>query len=469
MLVRVPGSARPPASVDGSVRLWATLLPAAALAMGALAPATRRGRFAIRGLAAVTFAWGALIAVLGARQSSESRRSLALADPPVDPAPSTRPTPAAVTILVPARDEACVIGALVADLGRLHGQPPGVVVIDDGSTDGTGDAARAAMTVAGMHGRLIRRSRGGDGKGRALAHVGIGGDPDAIVVVLDADARVGPGFGDACRAAMAGGVVAASARRRMLRPARPSRATDLLARLQDDEQEIDDVIQRGRLALGGAGELRGNGMVLRADVLAELGGWPLDAVCEDLELSSRLYLNTGHGADRPPGLTVWEQPVVSLRAIVRQRLRWAEGSIRRDLRIVLPTALRGAKPVRRSVEPLAYAGQALVPWLAVGMAARSIGRRGGAARGGLATLLGSYGIASLTIAWTALEATPGQPVRSRVARTLGSAAFAAQWLAFLPIAWLRVALRSGPPRFEQTEHAPAADFSGPEPVPPARM
>ena len=67
MLVRVPGSARPPASVDGSVRLWATLLPAAALAMGALAPATRLGRFTIRGLAAVTFAWGTLIAVLGAR------------------------------------------------------------------------------------------------------------------------------------------------------------------------------------------------------------------------------------------------------------------------------------------------------------------------------------------------------------------------------------------------------------------
>ena len=58
------------------------------------------------------------------------------------PEPSTWP---GVVAVVPARDEAATIGATVA--GLLAQDYPGVfrlVVVDDRSTDGTGEAARAA-------------------------------------------------------------------------------------------------------------------------------------------------------------------------------------------------------------------------------------------------------------------------------------------------------------------------------------
>jgi hypothetical protein len=483
ILVNVLRSPSPPVNADGSVRLVAALLPAAALLFGAAAPSSKPARVAVYGLAVATLIGGPLIAILGAPRRGLPQRGSATCDlrdddprhdfaPNQDPhlrpaAPGTAGRPPSITILVPARNEAHVIGALISDLGRLRGQPPEVVVIDDGSDDGTGDTASAAIAAAGVTGWVVRRSRGGDGKGRALAHVAIGPDPQRMIIVLDADARVDPGFGDACRAAATGAAVG-TARRRMLRPNHGSRAANILARLQDDEQSLDDVVQRARLAVGGAAEFRGNGMLLRADVLAKLGGWPIDAVCEDLELSSRLYQATGRGVERPPGLIVWEQPVIGFRALFSQRLRWAEGSIRRDLRIVLPQALRGADNDGRALEPLAYAGQALVPWVAVGLAGRCLGSRRGTARRGLAALLGAYGIATTSIAWATFGALPGERLRGPLARALGSAVFACLWFAVLPIGWLRVLLRPEATRFAKTIHAPATAFSEPEPTPSGR-
>ena len=56
-----------------------------------------------------------------------------------------------VVVLIPARNEAAVIGAAIASLARqafnglIH-----LIVIDDGSTDGTAEAARAAARAAGV-------------------------------------------------------------------------------------------------------------------------------------------------------------------------------------------------------------------------------------------------------------------------------------------------------------------------------
>ena len=65
-----------------------------------------------------------------------------------------------VCALIPAHNEAGTIGAVVAGAAPHVEQ---VMVIDDGSTDGTGDRTRAA---GGMSARLDRRG----GKGTALRH-----------------------------------------------------------------------------------------------------------------------------------------------------------------------------------------------------------------------------------------------------------------------------------------------------------
>jgi hypothetical protein len=89
------------------------------------------------------------------------------------------------TILVPARDEAASIGACVAAL-RSQGE---VVVLDDGSSDGTGDIARAAgaRVLAGPP-----PPAGWLGKPWALAQLAASCSDDVLVFV-DADVHVAPG------------------------------------------------------------------------------------------------------------------------------------------------------------------------------------------------------------------------------------------------------------------------------------
>jgi cellulose synthase/poly-beta-1,6-N-acetylglucosamine synthase-like glycosyltransferase len=385
---------------------------------------------------------------------------------------------AMVTVVVPARDEAAVIARLVADLGAARSEPMALVVVDDASCDGTADLANGAIERSGLMdvARVVRLATPSGSKGGALAAVPV--PASGVVVVLDADARVAPDFVARVRAAGATAAVA-QARRRMLRPApgcQPERGAGLLALMQDGEQEIDGLIARARLRMGGATEFRGDGMVIRAEVLAALGGWQPEALCEDLELATRWFLATGRGVERPAGLEIWEQPVLAVRPLLSQRLRWAEGSIRRDLRLVLPALLDPRRPARRRLELAAYASQSLVPWMALGLAARGwrqpAGPQRAAARRTLGALASGYALAALVLAWAsqageaevAGEARAGHP--RRLAHAVAVTAFTSLWAPVLPVAWLRVAAQPGAPEFIRTPHETSARFTEPGSGPP---
>ncbi len=86
-----------------------------------------------------------------------------------------------VSVCIPARDEAATVGSIVS---AVRGSPVDdlvdeVLVVDDGSTDGTGAVAEAAGA------RVFRRS-GPPGKGRALADATLLAS-GSLVVFLDAD------------------------------------------------------------------------------------------------------------------------------------------------------------------------------------------------------------------------------------------------------------------------------------------
>jgi hopene-associated glycosyltransferase HpnB len=104
---------------------------------------------------------------------------------------------AAVTVLIPARDEAGSIGRTVGALAA-QGRGLAVVVVDDESSDGTADAASAAATAAGgvLELRVIAGlplPQGWVGKLWALEQ-GLAAVGRPFVLLLDADIEMAPGL-----------------------------------------------------------------------------------------------------------------------------------------------------------------------------------------------------------------------------------------------------------------------------------
>jgi hypothetical protein len=139
-------------------------------------------------------------AVLGAGHAALNM--LLLRRPPADPPPVRRP----VTVVVPVRDEARNVGGCLAALLDQRGVPDlRIVVVDDGSTDGTRDVVRST-TDPRM--RLVTAGPlppGWLGKPHACA-AGVAAaraerpDDDGVLVFVDADVRL---FPDALAAAVA--------------------------------------------------------------------------------------------------------------------------------------------------------------------------------------------------------------------------------------------------------------------------
>jgi hypothetical protein len=366
-----------------------------------------------------------------------------------------------VAVLIPARDEETHIPALLEDLGRQDLDATAgrvclrVVVVDDRSLDRTGVIASEAMARASLDGLVIRRNGPHGTKSDALREVPAEAIGDAgLQVVLDADARVSTDFVRGVVEHHGRGNAAFTARRRITWADRfwPGR-------VQDDEQALDSWILAGRIGLGGAGELRGNGMVITTEALAAAGGWPAGVLAEDLEVSAAL-LATGTSIAWAGHLVVEETAAGTPAALGRQRVRWAEGSARRFI-TRLPAALAARRAPRGARMELAlYACQLLLPPLILGASLRGIltGRFGPAA----VLVTGYVGTAGL-LAWSAIgglqePAPPG----SRAVRALAVGVFSCHWLVALPVGLVRIAVGPEAVTFARTRDrfAPRAHDSG---------
>jgi cellulose synthase/poly-beta-1,6-N-acetylglucosamine synthase-like glycosyltransferase len=444
-----------PAAPDRTItppawRAIALLTLGGGIAVGAVAASGGSARWLV--VAAIGVVLAELIPILAA-----SRR------PPIPPDPAPRDPgapPATISVVVAGRDEAIVLPQLVADLAAQDHRDAGgrplfeLVVVDDRSSDGTADAVRAAAREHGIEDvtTVIRREGAGlpDGKGAALTAA----QPDRcrgdVVLVLDADARIGPGFLRRLAAYVAAGADAVTARRRILHA-----DSSWLAGAQADEQNQDGELQRGRWASGGCSEFRGNGIAVRRSLLASVGGWRARALTEDIDLSSRIAAAYGTTVAWAIDLEVWEEPVRTWSGLWRQRLRWSEGGLRRLLEHG-PAVMRSPRlPLRARFDFAAYGAQLLAPPLIIGAVGGAIWTGGvGTALALVATYLAAGGILAFdALRWEAAPDGRPLPIAERLGRSIRAALFGAVWLGAIPGAMWRLGTRRGHVRYDKMPHA----------------
>ena len=228
-------------------------------------------------------------------------------------------------ILVAARDEQNVIARLVERLVSLDypSEKLKIYIIDDGSVDNTPNILKRLSQKYERLNIISRSKNDGGGKSGALNHAlqFISGE---WVFILDADAQLkNDTLQRVLSFAQNGSWSAVQLRKSVINTSK-----NFLTTCQGIEMAMDAYFQVGRLYSAGISELRGNGQLVRKDILLNCGSFNENTVTDDLDLSLRLILSQskiGIFWDPP----VMEEAVEDIFALFRQRQRWAEGGLQR--------------------------------------------------------------------------------------------------------------------------------------------
>ncbi len=238
--------------------------------------------------------------------------------------PATWPT---VALLAAAKDEEGVIERLVHDLCNVDYPRDRyeVWIIDDNSQDRTPEILRRLQQTYSQL-RVFRRSPDATGgKSGALNQVFLRTQAD-FLAIFDADAQVPPDLLRRSLPRFQNPEVGAVQVRKIIANA----TQNWLTRGQSVEMMLDAYFQQQRTAIGGIGELRGNGQLLRRAALERCGGFNEETITDDLDLTLRLNLDQWD-VDFLLHPGVLEEGVTTPLSLWHQRNRWAEGGYQRYL------------------------------------------------------------------------------------------------------------------------------------------
>ncbi len=233
-----------------------------------------------------------------------------------------------VSILVPAHDEAVVITRTVRALLGLEYPKDRyeVIVINDNSTDDTAEKLEQIQAEFPDR-KLIVISTGpeigGKGKSNAL-NIGFSVSTGDVIAIYDADNTPQP---DALAILVETlmeddklGAVIGKFRTR-------NRNASLLSRFVNIETLAYQCMnQAGRYYFFKLCTIPGTNYVIRRSLIEEIGGWDVNALSEDTEISFRLY-RMGYYIKQMPLAVTWEQEPHLLNVWFRQRTRWAKGNL----------------------------------------------------------------------------------------------------------------------------------------------
>jgi 1,2-diacylglycerol 3-beta-glucosyltransferase len=273
------------------------------------------------------------------------------------PAPEIENWQPCVDIFIAAKNEARVIESTVRNFFKLDYSDFNVWVIDDMSDDDMPQILKR-LQLEFPRLRVVTRVPGcRPGKSAALNEA-LPLAKGEVIAVFDADAFVESDFLQKVLPVLAGERVGAvQAQKRIYK-----NQSGFLPDCQASEYALDTYFQMGRDIIGGAVELRGNGELIKREALIDVGGWNNLSITDDLDLSMKLLVGKWD-VRFCPHAHVFEEAVTTIKGLLMQRRRWAEGSIRRYLDYIFPLNSPTRLSLIDRIDTLAFFSYFAVPAL----------------------------------------------------------------------------------------------------------
>jgi cellulose synthase/poly-beta-1,6-N-acetylglucosamine synthase-like glycosyltransferase/spore germination protein YaaH/peptidoglycan/xylan/chitin deacetylase (PgdA/CDA1 family) len=225
-----------------------------------------------------------------------------------------------VAVLIPAYNEEKVIERTIR--AALNSNYPNlrVIVIDDGSRDRTLEVARSAFMAEEAAGQVLILTKANAGKAEALnygiehirdAELFVGIDADTIIA-HDAISRLVPHFINPKVGAIAGN-------------AKVGNRVNLWTRWQALEYITSQNFERRALdVLGAVSVVPGAIGAWRVSAVREAGGYQIDTVAEDADLTMAL-LRLGYRVEYEDMALAYTEAPTNANGLMRQRFRWSFG------------------------------------------------------------------------------------------------------------------------------------------------
>jgi cellulose synthase/poly-beta-1,6-N-acetylglucosamine synthase-like glycosyltransferase/spore germination protein YaaH/peptidoglycan/xylan/chitin deacetylase (PgdA/CDA1 family) len=225
-----------------------------------------------------------------------------------------------VVVLIPAYNEEKVIERTVRAALNSNYRNLRVIVIDDGSKDGTLDVARRVFAAEAASGKVLILGKENSGKAEALnygiehidaAEIFVGIDADTIIAP-DAISRLVPHFLNPKVGAIAGN-------------AKVGNRVNLWTRWQALEYITSQNFERRALdVLGAVSVVPGAIGAWRVSAVREAGGFHTDTVAEDADLTMAL-LRRGYRVEYEDMALAYTEAPTNANGLMRQRFRWSFG------------------------------------------------------------------------------------------------------------------------------------------------